>query len=153
MLASIRLVLLNMVLLLLAACASMPSDFEEPSLTISSIAFRNSNSIAPQFDVMMHITNPNRTALNMVGMSYTIRLAGNKVVTGVANDLPVVEPYGEADVMISAAVSLFGSIRLLNELMTRSPDEIDYAFDAKLDLGRTRPRININRLGVISLRQ
>ena len=85
-------------------------------------------------------------------MAYMVHIAGNKVVTGVANDLPVVEAYGEADVMISAAVSLFGSIKLLNDLITRNPDQIEYAFDAKLDVGMTRPRINVNNTGVISLR-
>ncbi len=152
MTVKLRAVLLGMAVLLLAGCAGMPSDFEEPSLTVSSIAMRNSNTMAPQFDIMLHITNPNRTALNLVGMSYSIQLAGNKVVTGVANNLPTIKPYGEADVMISAAVSLLGSIRFLNELMTSNPDRIEYDFDARLDTGRLRNRININRTGVISLR-
>lgn len=147
-----RMYLVNTLLLLLVGCASMPSDFEQPELTVSSIMFRNSNSISPQFDIKLHISNPNRTALNMVGMAYTVHIAGNKVATGVANDLPVVEAYGEADMMVSATVSLFGSIKLLNDLMTRNSDQIEYAIDAKLDIGRTHPRINVNKSGVISLR-
>jgi LEA14-like dessication related protein len=152
MTVSMRFMLINLILLLLSACASMPTDFEEPSLTVSSIALRNTNSITPQFDIILHITNPNRVALNMAGMSYSVALAGNKVITGVANDLPVVEAYGEADVPISAVVSLMGGIRFLNELMTRNPDQIDYVFDARLDVGKLRPRININKSGIISLR-
>jgi len=136
----------------IGGCASMPSDFEEPVLTVSSIAFRNSNSITPRFDIQLHITNPNRDPLKLQGMSYTVNLAGNKVVTGVANDLPEVPAYGEADMQISAEVSLFGSIRLLNELMTRQTDQMEYAFEAKLDVGRMRPRIKINHSGSIALR-
>jgi len=152
MTVSIRLMLVNLLFLLLAGCASMPRDFEEPSLTVTSIAFRNSNSLTPQFDIMLHITNPNRVALNLAGMSYSVALAGNKVITGVSNDLPVVEAYGEADVPISAVVSLMGGIRFLNEIMTRNPDQIEYVFDARLDIGNMRPRININKSGVVSLR-
>lgn len=152
MTVSMRFMLINLILLLLSACASIPTDFEEPGLTVSSIALRNTNSITPQFDIMLHITNPNRVALNLAGISYSVALAGNKVITGVANDLPVVEAYGEADVPISAVVSLMGGIRFLNELMTRNPDQIDYVFDARLDIGNLRPRININKAGIISLR-
>jgi len=148
----IRIILVNLMLVLLSACASMPTDFEQPGMTVSSIALRNTNSITPQFDIMLHITNPNRVALNLAGMSYSVSLAGNKVITGVANDLPVVEAYGEAEVPISAVVSLMGGIRFLNEIMTSNPDQIDYVFDARLDVGKMRPRLNINRSGVISLR-
>lgn len=140
------------VMLLLSGCATIPRDFEEPTLTVISIALRDSNALAPQFDIVMHVTNPNRVALDLVGMSYSVQLAGNKVVTGVANNLPVVEAYGEADILISAAVNLFGSIRLLNDLMIRNPDQIEYVFDARLDVGTMMPRININKTGMISLR-
>lgn len=149
---TLRAILLNMAFLLLAGCAGLPTDFERPSLTVSSIAFRNSGSMTPQFDIKLHITNPNRTALNLVGMSYDVLVEGNKVVSGVSNDMPTVEAYGEADVMISAAVNLFGSMRLLNELMNQNPDQIDYEFDAKLDIGGRFSRININEFGKISLR-
>lgn len=147
-----RIMLINLMLVLLSACASMPTDFEQPGITVSSIALRNSNSITPQFDIMLHITNPNRVALNLAGMSYSVSLAGNKVITGVANNLPVVAAYGEADVPISAVVSLMGGMRFLNEIMTSNPDQIDYVFDARLDVGSLRPRININKAGIISLR-
>ncbi len=149
---SLRITLFNLIFIMLAGCAGMPSDFEEPALTVTSVALRNTNGIAPQFDIMLHITNPNRTALSLVGMSYSLQLAGTKVVTGVANNLPVIEAYGEADVPIRAAVSVMGGIRLLSDLMTRNPDQIAYLFEAKLDTGKLRPRININRTGTISLR-
>lgn len=152
MTVSPRFTLLNLLFIMLVGCAGMPSDFEEPALTVTSVALRNSNGIAPEFDIMLHITNPNRTPLSLVGMSYSLQLAGNKVVTGVANKLPVIEAYGEADVPIRAAVSVMGGIRLLSELMTRNPEQIDYQFEAKLDTGKLRPRININRTGTIALR-
>lgn len=146
-----RSLLIKLMALSLAGCAGMPTDFEDPSLTISSIMFRNSNSVSPQFDIILHITNPNRVPLDLQGMSYSVSLAGNRVVNGVARDLPVVEAYGEAEVVISAVISLFGSIRLINELMVRNPERIDYLFDARLDIGRSRPRLRIQDSGVITL--
>lgn len=152
MYTSFKNVIWMLLVTVIGGCASMPSDFEEPVLTVSSIAFRNSNSITPRFDIQLHVTNPNRDPLKLQGMSYSLNLAGNKVVTGVANELPEVPAYGEADMQISAEVSLFGSIRLLNDLMTRQTYQIEYAFEAKLDVGRMRPRIRINHSGAIALR-
>lgn len=42
----------------------------------------------PRFEIVLHITNPNRDPLELEGISYTIHLEGNKVMSGVANDLP-----------------------------------------------------------------
>lgn len=151
MLIARRLFLTNLILMALAGCASMPSDFEQPSMEIASIQFRNSPSVAPQFDIILHVTNPNRDPLDLQGMSYTVTLAGHRMITGVSNDLPIVPAYGEADVRISAMVSLFGTIRLLNDLMTRNPERVEYEFDARMDIGRSRPRLHIRDSGVISL--
>ena len=148
-----RLFVLNIILpLFLLACASMPTDFEEPSLTITNIALRNSNGLTPQFDIVLHITNPNREPLNIVGMSYEISLEDNKVVSGVSNDFPVINPYSEVDVNVNAMVSLFGGINLVRDLLGRNRDNIDYEFTARLDIGRGHPRLNINRTGSISFR-
>ena len=135
-----RLLIINTVAaMLLAGCASIPSDVEEPSLTITSIALKNLTGLTPEFDITLHITNPNRDALNIVGMSYKVYLEDNKVVSGVSNDFPVIEPYGEAEVKLNAMISLLGSINLLRDLTQQKLDAIDYAFVAKMDIGRSQP--------------
>ena len=135
----------------MAGCASMPSDFEEPALSITNIALRNSTGLAPQFDIVLNITNPNREPLNIDGMSYEIYLEGNKVVSGVSNNFPLIEPYSEVDVNVKAKINLLGSINLLRDLTKGSQSNIDYKLIAILDIGRSYPRINIQKSGFISL--
>ncbi|MGY8814935.1 MAG: LEA type 2 family protein [Gammaproteobacteria bacterium] len=132
--------------LIIIGCASMPSDFEKPSLSITNIALRNTTGLAPQFDIKLLITNPNRDPLDINGMSYEIYLKGNKVVSGVSNDFPVIEPYSDIVVNVNALVSLLGSINLLRDLARGSQNNIDYKLVAKLDIGR-----NIDKSGIISL--
>ena len=138
--------------MLLAGCASIPSNFEEPLLTITSIALKNTTGLTPVFDITLHITNPNRDALNIVGMSYEVYLEDNKVVSGVSNVFPVIEAYAEADVKLNAMISLLGSINLLRDLTQTRQDALDYKFVAKMDIGRSQPRINIEKSGKIQLR-
>lgn len=140
-------------LFLLSSCVSMPRDFEEPSVTVTSFTPITSNSISPQFEIALHVTNPNREPLELEGMSYTIHLNGNKVLSGVANNLPVIEAYGEADVMLKATANLFGGFQLLTGMMTTNKENIEYEFNAKLDAGMFIPSINVNKKGVLSVAQ
>jgi LEA14-like dessication related protein len=136
-------------LLTFVGCATLSSDFEEPSLQINSIRLVNSNTITPRFEIDLHIVNPNRTALELKGLSYTLHVAGHKLVSGASSELPKIAAYGEADALIEANLDLFGGLQLLGQLMNEYQDNLSYEFNAKLDVGSFYPTIPINREGVI----
>ena len=73
--------------------------------------------MTPQFEIDLHIVNPNRDALDLKGLSYTLHLAGNQVVSGATSKLPVIAAYGEADFKIDASVSLLDGLQLLSKLI------------------------------------
>lgn len=132
----------------LSACVTLPTDFEEPSVSVSSFTPKRSANITPQFEIVLHVTNPNREPLELEGMSYIIHLDGNKVMSGVSNDLPTIEPYGEADVVLNATADLLGGFQLLTGLMAENKQQIEYEFNAKLDVGVFMPRIEVSKKGV-----
>lgn len=145
-----NILILVLLSLILASCANLTPGFEEPTVDVTSIDLRDSNSLAPEFDIKLRITNPNRDALNIDGMTYTLFLAGNKVVSGVAGDLPGLPGYGEVAVTIRASLSLFGSLNLLNNLMNEYQDSIDYELVTKLDVGRFYPKITVKQQGLFN---
>jgi LEA14-like dessication related protein len=149
MLLTNRLIMVCAVLLF-AGCASLSPDFEEPSLQINSVRLINFDGITPQFEIDLHIVNPNRDALDLKGLSYTLDLAGNQVVSGATSNLPVVAAYGEADFKIDASVSLLDGLQLMSKLMNEYQENITYEFNAKLDLGSFYPTIPITREGVLN---
>jgi LEA14-like dessication related protein len=134
-----------------AACATFQPDFETPTITLASIRSLPSESLTPRFEIGLHIVNPNRSALKLDGIAYNLKLAGHKILTGVANDLPVIEAYGEGDIRLIATTSLMNGIRLLADLMDSQPDTIAYELDAKLDLGKLRPPVHVGEKGKINL--
>jgi len=147
---SFRVYVFQVVLILsLSACVSMPSDFETPSVSVTSFIPKSMTGISPQFEIVLHVTNPNRDPLVLKGMSYTIHLSGNKVMSGVASHLPTIEPYGEADVTLQATADLLGGFKLLTGLMNEKKQTIDYEFNAKLDVGGFMPRIAVSKKGVM----
>lgn len=134
-------------LLLISACVSVPSDFEQPSVSVISFVPKGNTGISPQFNIVLHITNPNRNPLKLMGLSYSIHLAGNEVMSGVANNLPTIEPYGETDVKLIASANLVGGFKLITGLMNENRAYIDYEFKARLDVGRFTPRIEVSKKG------
>jgi LEA14-like dessication related protein len=140
-----------LVALLLSACVTLPQDFKDPEVSLVSIKPQIQNLFAPEFEVVLRVTNPNRKALDIVGLSYTIYLQGNKVVNGVASEMPVIPAYGEADVRLRATADLAGGLNLLGNLLNQPATEVDFEFNADIDLGTFYPMVKINRSGVISL--
>lgn len=138
-------------ILMIAGCATLQTDYETPSVNVSAIRALPSESIAPQFEIGLHIINPNRDALKLHGIAYSLRLEGYKILTGVANDLPVIDGYGEGDVTLIATTSLLSGIRFFADLMNTQRDVIAYDLRAKLDLGGLRPNIHVIEKGEINL--
>lgn len=145
-------VFIVVLILLLTACASLAPSYEQPQVSITSFTLApESTGLAPQFNIGLRVVNPNRNALPLVGMSYSVEIEGNRILTGAEPSLPRIAGYGTADIVIKASPDLFGSARLLNQLLTGQRDQLTYLFKAKLDVGTLMPYINIEEKGSFGL--
>ncbi|MCP3875178.1 MAG: LEA type 2 family protein [Desulfobacteraceae bacterium] len=140
--------------LFFTSCATLQPGYEKPVVSISSFETTPTQSLIPQFKIGLHIVNPNRTPLNLKGVSYTIALEGHKIMTGVSNELPQIEAYGEDNIILNASVDLFNSISFFTDLIRNQKKEgISYSLKAKLDAGTLYPIIKVMKEGEISLKQ
>jgi len=136
---------------LLAGCTGMRPGYETPTVTVKSVRAIPSEGMLPEFEIDLHVVNPNREALKLVGVSYTVSLEGHELIKGVGNDLPVIEGYGEGDITLNASADLFAGVGLVRELMSSQKDTLSYSFEAKLDPGALRPSIRVKDSGEVSL--
>ena len=132
---------------LATACASLSPVFETPSVEVTSFTPLPSQNLAPSFEIGMRVINPNPTKLNLRGMSYKLFLNGFEVLDGVANALPVVPAYGEAEIKLTATIGLIESMRFVNDMLQRSRTEVAYRLQGKLDVGSLLPAIHIEKTG------
>lgn len=139
------------VVVLLTGCAGMSPGWETPTVTVKSVRAIPSDGVLPEFEIDLHIVNPNREALKLVGVSYTVSLEGHELIKGVGNELPVIEGYGEGDITINASADLFAGVGLIRELMSSQKDTLSYSFEAKLDPGAFRPSIRVKDSGEVPL--
>ena len=140
-----------LVAVLLAGCAGLRPGWETPTVTVKSVRAIPSQGMLPEFEIDLHVVNPNREALKLAGVSYTVNLEGHELIKGVGNDLPVIEGYGEGDITLNASADLFAGVGLIRELMSSQKDTLSYSFEAKLDPGALRPSIRVRDSGEVSL--
>lgn len=139
-------------MIFLAACAGLTPNYEKPQVNVTSFTLApDSSGLAPRFNIGLQVINPNRTALPLVGMNYSVEVEGNRILSGAEPNLPRIEGYSSADIVIQASPDLFGSARLLNQLLSGQRDELNYLFKARLDVGTLMPYINIEEEGSFGL--
>ncbi len=143
--------LLAFALLSLTACVTVPSDFRQPGIQLQSITPRASGGVLPAFEIRVRVTNPNRIALEIEGVTYRLALQGYDVISGIASDVPVIPAYGEAEVVLDASADLLGGLGLLNELLATPDEPVSYAFEAEIDIGRFYPMVELRREGTLML--
>jgi LEA14-like dessication related protein len=136
----------------LQACAGMRTAYETPSVTVTSFRPADSSGPLPNFEINLHVINPNLEPLELLGIAYTVNLNGHDFIKGVGNDLPIIEGYGEGDFTLTASTNLFAGIRILRGLVHGSEGNMRYELEAKLDVGAFHPAIRVKDSGEFSLR-
>lgn len=141
-----------LLLIFFSGCSTLDMvNLEQPQVNVSSFRMLPSNNIVPRFEIGLHVINPNRAPLKLFGMSYEIELEGHRVLTGVANELPLIAAYGEGDVLLEAAPDLFSTISLFTDLMNQPREKFNFKFAARLDVGKFLPKIRVEKEGQIGL--
>jgi LEA14-like dessication related protein len=139
-------------MMFLVACAGLSPNYEKPQVNVTSFMLApDSAGLSPRFNIGLQVINPNRTALPLIGMNYSVEVEGNRILSGAEPNLPRIEGYSSADIVIQASPDLFGSARLLNQLLSGQQDELNYLFKARLDVGTLMPYINIEEEGRFGL--
>lgn len=139
-------------ILCLSGCAWLHPGYEAPTVHVTRFRALPTKGLAPRFEIGLHIVNQNRKSLQIDGLSYQVRIEKHTILSGVKNDLPVIEAYGEHEINVQVTADLINSIRLISDLSQQPRESFNYEVIAKLDVGRFMPKVNIERQGSISLR-
>ncbi len=134
-----------------AACSTILFDIQQPEITVSSFRALPSHGTSLEFEIMLHIKNPNPVSLKLDGISYAASIEGHRIITGTADALGSVEAYGEGEYPILARANLVSSAALLVDLVRHPKDLVTYEFDATIDIGGFMPDIHIRKRGELSM--
>lgn len=138
---------------LLSACASVPPAYQAPTVDVTTFRPLPSGTMAPRFQIGLHVVNPNAVPLKLKGIAYSVFIEGKQVMTGASNRLPVIEAYGEGDIKLVATANLLTSLELLNAFVSQARESYHYKLDAKLDPGGGRPVLHVVDEGKVGLKK
>jgi LEA14-like dessication related protein len=133
-------------------CATLTTPMDPPKVSLEDFSSVPSEGAGPRFQIKLRVQNPNEQTLDISGISYGIELAGQEVITGVSNDVPVIEGYSEGVVTLDASLQLFQVLRLLASLGQTTADELTYRFTAKIDFKGLIPTQRVEEEGQITLK-
>lgn len=136
---------------LLSACATLNPDYETPTVMMTSFHAVPSEGAMPGFEVGLRIINPNPAPLNLQGVVYSISLQGHELVKGVGKGYPQIEGYSEGDITLNASANLLQGIRFLADMAQSPEKQLEYEFEAKLDVGGIFPSLRVSETGMFNL--
>ncbi len=146
-----RLLFLTLVLALVGGCAGLGSDMDPPKVSLESFRSIPSEGGAPRFEIKLRIINPNKQTLDIAGISYSVELQGRELISGVSNDVPMIEGYSEEVVTLEAGLQTFQLLRLIAGLGSAPTDNFEYRLSAKIDFNGFVPTQRIEETGDIRL--
>ena len=135
-----------------AGCASISPEMDPPKVTVESVEGLPSSGGGPRFKIKLRVTNPNKQTLDIAGISYSIEVLDRELLSGVTNEVPVIEGYSEEIVTLEAGINLFQFLRLLAGLGKSTADALDYRFSAKIDFNGFIPTQRVEETGVLDLK-
>ena len=139
-------------IILLSGCASLIPEIDPPKITLEGFNPLPSQGGAPRFEIKLRIANPNNQAFDIAGISYGVEIQGKELMSGVSNDVPLLEPYSEEVITLEAGLQLFQLLRLLTSLGKDTSDSLDYRFTAKIDFNGFVPTQRIEETGSFTLK-
>jgi len=148
---SLRIILL-LICWLGVACAGLTPEFDPPKVTVEGVSSLPSSGVGPRFQIKLRVANPNKQALDIAGISYSIELQGRELLSGVTNDVPLIEGYTEEVVTLEAGVNMSQFLRLLTGLGKNQSDPLEYRFAAKIDFKGFIPTQRVEETGVLDLK-
>ncbi len=138
-------------MLLMTSCASMNPDYDELDLELTNLKLLPLQGLEQRFRLSFRLTNPNNTEFPVDGISFKLNLRGIKVATGVTDENFNLQPLSESTFDVDVSASLFGSGRVLLDIIQSKPNELEYEINAKIFTSKGLwGSIPVTRKGVFS---
>ncbi len=114
----------------LAGCSLAPK-LEAPRLTLVNVSMTSADFFNQQFNVRLHVQNPNDRDLPVKGIDYELFLEGDSFAEGVTNKAFVIPALGETEFDLPVRTNFVSSLgRLVSRLQGRK--QVFYVLEGKV---------------------
>ena len=107
-------------------------EFLMPEISLVSVQVLPASGLEQPFELGLRIRNPNNVHIAVIGLSLRAELNDFPVLSGVTNDVPALEPFGETTATVIVGSNLINALRQLVDLLQTGAEPIDYKLEARL---------------------
>jgi LEA14-like dessication related protein len=111
---------------LVAACSSMPKDFEAPKVHIADMTPKDMTLFEQRFDVKLRIQNANDADLGITGLRFDIELNNREFANGMSGQHVTVPRFGSELVDVEVFTTLASFLRQVQELNAGEGQKMKY---------------------------
>ncbi|WP_438951306.1 LEA type 2 family protein [Porticoccus sp.] len=148
---SLVILLMAQSLILLPGCALLSSGQQPPEVRLSNVEPAARQGLEQNFMISLRILNPNSTQLNISGLSYSLKLEGHKLVSGVAGELHPIPPYGQVAIKVPASTNLISGLKIIGAFMEKNEQSVDFQLETRIHRGWWRMPITVVESGSLNL--
>jgi LEA14-like dessication related protein len=112
--------------LLVAACSSMPKDFEAPHVHIADLTPKEMTLFEQRFDVKLRIQNANNADVSINGLRFDIELNDHEFANGMSGQRVNVPRFGSELVDVEVFTTLASFLRQVQDLNTGVGQKVRY---------------------------
>lgn len=147
----LRNLFLAMLSLSFVACAGLTKEMDPPRVDIENFRSIPNEGGGPRFEVDLRIQNPNAEPLDIAGISYDIALQDVELISGVSNQVPLIEGYSEEVITLESGLNMIQLVRFFAQIGMgqQSMDSLEYRVSVKIDFKGFVPTQRIEESGVI----
>lgn len=123
-----------LLLSLLAGCASMRPQLEQPKINLVGLDIRELGLLRQRYILTLSVQNPNSIAFPVRGLNYDVRIAGHDFASGASPKSFTVPARGETDVEVELSTNLVSTLQNVQALLLEKQKLIDYELSGQLEL-------------------
>ena len=146
----LRLVGWLVMLCMLSGCALL-STSQKPEVNLVNVQPGSHEGLQQNFLITLQVTNPTAHELNISGMSYNLKLQGQKLISGVSGGLRPLPAYGQSMVKVPASANLITGLKIIGAFMEDSTQAVEFELEARINLGWWRFPVTVVESGSIDL--
>lgn len=109
----LRVVMLGVALLSLAACSALVPRLETPALRVTEVAVLGADSKAQQLRLTIQVDNPNARQLAVRSIDYRLALGGEEVAEGATTAPFTVPALGQSSFDLDVNIDMLRALTLL----------------------------------------
>ncbi|WP_461516872.1 LEA/WHy family protein [Porticoccus sp.] len=134
----------------LSGCALLAPG-QKPEVHLVNVQPGAHEGFEQHFVITLLVLNPTGSELNVSGLSYNLKLQGEKLISGAAGGMNPIPPYGQSTIKVPASANLISGLKIIGAFMESRSQSVNFELEARISLGWWRLPITVVEAGSIDL--